>query len=100
MFVDIKVNGEDKRERSMQKFISTVLSAIEKYRMLLESVTWDPILVWWVWEGFPSEVTKWIYKYLLSEYVSGLTFMAHNPNFNMQKFREIRSGYFTEREIV
>ena len=84
----------------MQKLISTVLSAIEKYRMLLESVTWDPILEWWVLEGFPNEVTKWIYEYLLSEYVSGLTFMAHNPNSSMWKFREIRSSYFTEREIM
>lgn len=39
MYVDIQVKGEDKLERNMQKLISTVLSAIEKYRMLLESVT-------------------------------------------------------------
>lgn len=68
---------------------------------LLESAV-RAVWVWWIWAGFPNEVTVTlcVCEYVSSEYVLGLIFMAQNQNFNVRRLREIRSNYFIERKII
>lgn len=72
-----------------------MLTAIKKYRELRECYKRTTPSNMVGLEDFPNEEIQWIYEYILSMYVLGLTFMAQNPNFTMKQ-REIRSNYFTE----
>lgn len=57
-----------------------MVSAIKKYKVFAKSVRRGPLQKWWIWEGFPSEVTvtQYVYEYISRDYVLGWTFMAQN----------------------